>query len=75
MGERESDADDANGRFIDAKLQRHGIAPHTEEYRRLTRAMWEAARDAFRKLRDGQRIDSEIADWLSHTIDQLLANQ
>lgn len=75
MGEPENDVDHASSRFIDAKLERHGLEIDTQEYRRWTRAMWEAARDALREVRDGQQIDGEIADWLLHTIGELLANQ
>jgi hypothetical protein len=75
MAKLEYDMSDANCLFIDAKLKRHDIKPTTQEHRQLTRNMWQAAGDALRQARDGQFIDSEIADWLLHSINEILANQ
>ncbi len=65
----------ATGSFIDARLQRHGKDPDSAIYKNATRRMWQAAMDAVLVAGRENHIDAEIAGWISHTVNEILANR
>jgi hypothetical protein len=61
--------------FIEARLSRAKKKIDDTHYKEYTRTMWEAAKDALLEANQSNPLDIEIAKWLAHNIDEILANK